>query len=128
MSRLLTTFALTGVLLGGTPLLADVLPNPVIQDHARQAEYGNQCVEPTEEMRRNHMKYILHQRDATMHLGIRTDKYSLNHCIECHATKDENGEWIGQNDTRHFCRNCHSYAGVRIDCFECHAGKPFEAK
>ena len=35
------------------------------------------CVEPTEEMRANHMKYILHQRDATVHEGIRTEQYSL---------------------------------------------------
>jgi hypothetical protein len=120
------TLAVVGMFLVGTPLLADVLPKPVIQDRARKAEYGNQCVEPTDEMRRNHMRYILHQRDETMHRGIRTAKYSFKHCIACHATKDEEGNWIGQNDSRHFCQNCHRYAGVKIDCFECHAGKPFE--
>ena len=23
-----------------------------------------------------------------------------------------------------FCLSCHSYAAVKIDCFECHSGKP----
>jgi hypothetical protein len=47
------------------------------------------CVEPTAEMRRNHMEYILHQRDETMHEGIRTRQYSLNECINCHVSDAE---------------------------------------
>ena len=38
---------------------------------------GGQCVEDPAFMRRNHMKLLKHQRDDTMHGGIRTGKYSL---------------------------------------------------
>jgi len=80
---------------------------------------GDQCVEPTDEMRRNHMKYILHQRDETMHRGIRTTKHSLKGCINCHADP-ETGSVLGENG---FCETCHTYAAVKIDCFGCHTHK-----
>jgi hypothetical protein len=25
---------------------------------------------------------------------------------------------------QHFCRSCHDYAAVKVDCFECHASRP----
>ncbi|NIP74111.1 MAG: sulfur reduction protein DsrJ [Gammaproteobacteria bacterium] len=85
---------------------------------------GDQCVEPTPDMRRNHMDYILHQRDRTMHLGIRTSKHSLKECIDCHVVKDDTGTPVTYASEDHFCRSCHSYAAVHIDCFECHASTP----
>jgi len=41
---------------------------------------GDQCVEDTDFMRRNHMELILHQRDETMHRGVRPKKHSLKEC------------------------------------------------
>jgi hypothetical protein len=79
-------------------------------------ERGEKCVEPTEQMRRNHMDYILHQRDETMHRGIRTTKHSLKNCVNCHAS-GKTGSVLGSDG---FCSSCHAYASVRIDCFECH--------
>jgi hypothetical protein len=70
------------------------------------------------------MEYILHQRDETMYDGIRTRQYSLEECINCHASKDENGEFVRVEDTRHFCATCHTYASVKIDCFQCHSDVP----
>jgi hypothetical protein len=95
------------------------LPEPQRHFSATQ-----ECVEPEEEMRRNHMEYILHQRDETMHLGVRTRQYALEECINCHAAKDDSGEWIRVEDSRHFCASCHTYAAVKIDCFQCHADVP----
>ena len=44
------------------------------------AEAEGKCVEPTDVMRRDHMEFILHQRDETVHEGIRTSKHlSLIH-------------------------------------------------
>jgi len=80
---------------------------------------GDKCVEPTEEMRRNHMEKILHQRDETMHRGIRTTKYSLKNCIDCHADPKTNSV-LGKDG---FCESCHTYASVTIDCFSCHNPK-----
>ena len=80
---------------------------------------GEKCVETTDDMRRNHMKYILHQRDKTMHQGIRTTKHSLNNCVDCHADPKTNSV-LGQEG---FCSSCHEFASVKIDCFSCHTDK-----
>ena len=95
------------------------LPEPQRHFSATQ-----ECVEPEDEMRRNHMEYILHQRDETVHQGVRTRQYALEECINCHASKDDSGEYIRVEDSRHFCTTCHSYAAVKIDCFQCHADVP----
>lgn len=91
-------------------------PKPVIEQGK-----GEKCVEDAAYMRRNHMKLLLHKRDETMHKGIRTAKYSLKQCIDCHASQ-KTGSVIASGEN--FCVSCHTYAAVKIDCFECHSGKP----
>ena len=83
-------------------------------------EKGDKCVRDEDYMRRNHMKLLKHQRDETMHKGIRTTQYSLKNCIECHASKKTNSVTGDDN----FCQSCHNYVGVKLDCFECHSSKP----
>lgn len=83
---------------------------------------GDECVAPVEDMRRNHFEYILHQRDETVHKGIRTKRFSLKNCIDCHADPKTNSV-LGKDG---FCESCHVYAGVRIDCFSCHSDAPQE--
>lgn len=85
---------------------------------------GDKCVEPTDVMRKNHMEFLLHQRDETMHRGIRTKKHALKECIECHAVYDDNNQPVSAANPKHFCSQCHEYASVKIDCFDCHASKP----
>lgn len=85
---------------------------------------GDKCVEDTEYMRKNHMKLLTHQRDETVHKGIRTKRHSLNNCIECHASKTNNSVAASKEN---FCQSCHSYTAVKLDCFECHATKPASA-
>lgn len=89
---------------------------------------GEQCVEPTADMRKNHMAYILHQRDETMQRGIRTSKHSLKECIECHNAPGKDGKVARITSKKHFCSSCHTYAAVKVDCFECHADKPEKAQ
>ena len=84
---------------------------------------GEQCVEDTPLMRTSHMDMLLHQRDETMRKGIRTKKHSLKECLDCHAVK-ENNEFVSVASPKHFCRVCHDYASVSIDCFQCHTSKP----
>lgn len=95
------------------------VPKPVIE-----AARGGQCVEPAADMRRNHMEYLKHQRDDTMHGGIRGARYSLKACIECHASQQTNSVTAAPTN---FCISCHSYAAVKVDCFECHATQPGKA-
>jgi hypothetical protein len=87
---------------------------------------GDKCVAPTDWMRRNHMTMLKHQRDDTVHLGERTGKFSLKACVECHAVNGKDGHPLPVSDPGHFCRSCHDYAAVSIDCFECHASRPPE--
>ncbi|MBI1173786.1 MAG: Hdr-like menaquinol oxidoreductase cytochrome c subunit [Sideroxydans sp.] len=84
---------------------------------------GGQCVEDPKFMRSNHMRLIIHQRDETVRKGIRGSKYSLTNCVDCHASK-VNHSVLGSN--QNFCQGCHTYAAVKIDCFECHSSKPRE--
>lgn len=96
----------------------------VPQPHAPITAKGEQCVEPTDKMRRDHMNMILHQRDETMHKGIRTTKHSLKNCINCHADPKTNTV-LGEKG---FCVECHSYAAVKMDCFSCHSPSPEKTK
>jgi len=81
------------------------------------AQSGEACVAPVAEMRRDHMKMLLHQRDGTVHEGLRAPRFSLKNCIACHASR-KTGSVLGKDG---FCAACHEYASVRIDCFECHS-------
>lgn len=85
---------------------------------------GDKCVEPTNVIRKRHMEFLKHQRDETMHEGIRTPRHSLQECIECHALKDDKGSFTPVNAPGQFCNSCHSYAAVSMDCFQCHATTP----
>jgi [DsrC]-trisulfide reductase subunit J len=128
MGRLLGLLILSLLWLPLTATADDVetLPfsNLSFPEPARHYSATQECVEPEEEMRKNHMNYILHQRDETVHEGIRTRQHSLEECVNCHAVKDEQGEYIPVNAQDQFCSSCHSYASVNIDCFQCHATRP----
>ncbi len=89
-----------------------------------KAKPGTQCVEDPALMRTSHYDFMNHQRDETMHKGIRTPKHSLKGCIDCHVTKDKNGDYPSISSEKHFCSSCHVYTAVSVDCFQCHATKP----
>ena len=102
--------ALAGVADAGEPRASRVaLPTVKI-------EKGEACVAPTAQMRRDHMKMLLHQRDGTMRQGLREPRFSLKNCVDCHASR-ETGSVLGKDA---FCSSCHAYAAVSMDCFECH--------
>ncbi|MBS1179279.1 MAG: hypothetical protein H6R06_3691 [Proteobacteria bacterium] len=96
--------------------VAGRVPTPVIEK-AR----GESCVAEPAFMRRNHMDLLKHQRDETVHRGVRDPRSSLKGCIECHASSATGSVAAAPTD---FCASCHSYAAVKVDCFECHASKP----
>ena len=95
---------------------------PYIPEAQRRYSEQQGCVEPTGDMRKNHMKYLLHQRDATVHEGIRTEQHSLHECINCHVSDAPDAPRV--DSEKHFCNSCHTYAAVNIDCFQCHADRP----
>lgn len=82
---------------------------------------GEKCVEDTAFMRRNHMDLLKHHRNETLREGIRTTRHSLKGCVECHASSKTGSVASAKED---FCVACHSYAGAKLDCWDCHATKP----
>ncbi len=68
---------------------------------------GGRCVADTDFMRRNHMTMLDHQRDDTVHDGIRAKKFSLKKCIDCHAVQGTDAQPVGIESPKHFCRGCH---------------------
>ena len=106
--------ALAGVADAGEKLASRVAVPAV------KIEKGEACVAPTGEMRRDHMKMLLHQRDSTMRQGLREPRFSLKGCVDCHASR-ETRSVLGKDG---FCSSCHEYAAVSMDCFECHSPNP----
>ncbi len=90
-------------------------PGPAL-DKAR----AGPCVEDPKLMRRSHMDFLKHGRDDTARRGVRGIRHSLAGCVDCHANAAD-GRVLGSE--RHFCQGCHSYAAVKVDCFDCHASR-----
>jgi hypothetical protein len=82
------------------------------------------CVEPTEYMRRFHFEVIRHQRDTTVYGGIRSTKHSMAGCVDCHVGYDAEKQPVAINGDGQFCQSCHEYAAVKLNCFDCHATIP----
>ena len=126
MARFSALFSWTAALAAVLALLPAPVPADAPKPEIPRGK-GDKCVEPTEVMRRDHMKFILRHRDETMHRGIRTKKYSLAECINCHVPKAEDpARQVHVSSPKHFCSSCHTYAAVTIDCFECHSDVPQE--
>lgn len=85
---------------------------------------GTPHPEGNEYWRRNHMDLMRHDRDLTMREGNRQIGASLKGCFDCHAARDDTGQIVTYASDRHFCRACHDYAAVRVDCFMCHRSTP----
>jgi hypothetical protein len=92
----------------------------------RPAQAEN-CVEPVEVMRREHMTLLHRQRDRTVIDGERDGKHSLVGCMNCHNPVTAGGEAPAYGDPDHFCSACHAWTSVDIDCFECHADRGYGA-
>ncbi|MCG8427223.1 MAG: sulfur reduction protein DsrJ [Chromatiales bacterium] len=116
---------LTALLLGGLLLVLSTagLSESAVTKGSKAAEM-DACVAPTDEMRRNHMDYLQHDRDLTVHKGVRNVTNSLAECVDCHAAKDENGQAIPVDAPGQFCAGCHEYVAVSLACFQCHRKTP----
>jgi len=112
-------------LLGASALLVAQTPNAAAgvnkpEPTIAQAK-GDHCIKDDEYMMRHHPDLLKHQRDDTMHRGIRSGEFGLKRCMECHSSND-NG--VAKTD----CDTCHAFAAVKLDCWDCHAKKPAKAK
>jgi hypothetical protein len=116
-------FALASWLVAAAALAqsAGRTPQPVVEP----ARAGSQCVAEPAFMRRNHMDLLTHQRNDTVRAGLRSGQFSLRACIACHASGATGS--VAASATN-FCVSCHSYAAVKIDCFECHSARPAQPR
>jgi hypothetical protein len=116
MPAAVAAVAVLALLAGAAQAEGSRVPKPNLS-----VDRSTQCVAPPEVMRRTHMEMLKHRRDKTVHQGIRGGDESLNRCLSCHADRTT-GAAVGAPDA--FCQSCHDYAAVRLDCFECHQGRP----
>jgi len=85
---------------------------------------GEPHAEGNEYWRRNHMNLMKHDRDLTVRDGDRQIEASLKGCFDCHTAKDDAGQVVTYQSEKHFCRACHEYVAVKVDCFMCHRSTP----
>jgi len=85
---------------------------------------GEPHPEGNEFWRKEHMELMKHDRDEVMYNGERVVAGSLKECFDCHTVKDSEGHVVTYQDEQHFCRTCHDYAAVKVDCFMCHRSTP----
>lgn len=125
MTRFLRFLLLTGFMLMSTSaIVGTALADSLFPTVNLPTDESLKCIQPREEMRKNHMNYIMHQRDLTVHDGIRTKTNSLHGCIDCHVESDKDGHVAKYGTSEHFCSTCHIHTAVKIDCFQCHADRP----
>ncbi len=113
---------LSGAVFAADEVASSSLGSVAIPQPAKPGS-ASECVEPVDVMRREHMKFLMHQRDETVLEGKRDSKYSLTGCMDCHNPTPDDGQVVRYPDPQHFCADCHRYASVKIDCFECHADR-----
>jgi hypothetical protein len=111
------------------PTSGERVPIPELPKASENFSSEEPCVEPIDIIRRNHGRLLKHHRNDTMYRGVRTTQHSLVACINCHVTPDAiTGNYPSVHQgSEHFCRSCHTYAAVTIDCFQCHASKPIDS-
>lgn len=124
MKRLLVlVFALAALLPGSA--FADEAGGRTPEPNIPKAQ-GEHCIRDNDFMRRYHMVKLLEQREQTMREGVRGGDFSIARCVTCHTVPGADGKPVSYTNPKHFCRSCHDYEAVSIDCFECHASKPAE--
>ncbi len=80
-------------------------------------EEAEECIEPTEYMKANHMDMLNQWRDSVVRENNRIyvasdgDEHLMSlteTCIDCHHSR------------RDFCKKCHDYEAVTPTCWDCH--------
>lgn len=119
--RLLGAVAAAALVWAGSALPAAAADDGGVPvPHLAAPAKGKTCVAPIDVIRRNHMDFLLKQREETVRLGIRGGKYSLTGCIDCHAAPDPKAANPKVRTVDMFCEQCHAYAAVKLDCWSCH--------
>jgi len=117
MKQLLVSVLIMAALLVSPSYAEGVLPDipkAIGEPHPEGNEYW----------RVNHPDLLRHDRDQTVIDGIRDVDASLAGCVSCHAVKGPDAAPLTAESDQYFCRVCHDYVAVQIDCFQCHTSVP----
>lgn len=107
-------------------------PEPNLDTPAIQQLQERECIEATAEMRARHMQLLNDWRNRVVRDSNRVyvarngKKYDMslqNTCLKCHANQAPPGQNLqvqAPSSQAQFCDTCHSYAGVKPDCWTCH--------
>ena len=126
MKRIFFTILLFVTLLSGAAFAQDEERSSFLPDIPKAS--GEPHPQGNEFMRKYHMDLLRHDRDLTVTGGARDIDNSLAECVACHVVKDENNKPVTYESEEYFCRVCHDYVAVKIDCFSCHNSVPNEEK
>lgn len=82
---------------------------------------GQQCIEPADWMKANHMKLLDQWRNEavregkTVYVNSQGKSYNIgiDTCLNCHYDP-------AVNPADQFCVKCHDYASVKPTCWNCH--------
>jgi hypothetical protein len=114
-----------GRIVGGLVIVLVVAAGPLWVGSAKggkpvalaKAAGGDRCLQPREEMRKNHPALLAGWRERVVRLGDRVHhaedgldaRISLTGtCLGCHGKASE------------FCDRCHAQAAVSLSCWQCH--------
>ena len=89
---------------------------------------GEHCVADTDYMRRNHMSMMKHQRDETVHEGVRGKPFSIAGCVDCHAVKGADGQPVSYSEPEALLPELPRLRGgfdrlLRVPCFAARLGE-----
>ncbi len=119
MKRLLIAWLMVIGLIGGPVFGEGVFPD-VPKASGKPHPEGNEF------WRINHPALLLHDRNLTVRDGNRDVQASLASCVACHAVNGPDAKPVSFASDQYFCRVCHDYVAVKIDCFQCHNSLPEE--
>ena len=106
------------------PVLANhgrvaALPGSALETPEISKLTEQQCIEPVEYMRANHMLLLEDWRNVVVREGFSRYESSAGQvyemsledsCFSCHSNRAE------------FCASCHDYVGIDPNCWSCHDG------
>ncbi|HEX7507400.1 MAG TPA: sulfate reduction electron transfer complex DsrMKJOP subunit DsrJ [Polyangia bacterium] len=114
-----------GRIVGGMGIVLFAIAGPLWVGSARgvktvvlaKAEGGDPCIQPREEMRKNHPALLADWRERVVRLGDRVHRSEngldvrislTGTCLGCHGQASE------------FCDKCHAQVAVSLSCWQCH--------
>ena len=84
---------------------------------------SGECIEPTETIRRTHMKMLYEWRDSVVRTSVKGRRIYVNSKGQ-HFEKSLNRTCLGCHQSKEtFCDRCHQQVSVSITCFQCHASE-----